>query len=99
MDSKREIVWLNEAKEEFRDAIHYLSRSSVRYAEEWVDTFDRKLALIASFPEMGRIVPEKQLKLYREILVGKYRVLYIYLHDKITIVAVRHSASNLDRLL
>ncbi|MGM9511812.1 MULTISPECIES: type II toxin-antitoxin system RelE/ParE family toxin [Larkinella] len=98
MDSGTEIIWRDEAKEDFRDALQYLSRSSLRYTEQWVDELNRKLTLLATFPEMGRIVPEKNTSFFREILVGKYRVLYIYLQKTITIVAIRHSASDVDRI-
>ena len=98
MDSVPKIIWRDEAKEDLRDILHYLSRSSVRYAEMWTDELDKKLNLLVSFPEMGRIVPEKNTQFFREILVGNYRVLYIYLHDVITVVAIRHSASNLGRI-
>ncbi|GAB3928815.1 type II toxin-antitoxin system RelE/ParE family toxin [Larkinella terrae] len=98
MDSGAEIIWRNEAKEDFRDALHYLSRSSLRYAEQWVDELNRKLTLLTTFPEMGRIVSEKNTSFFREILVGNYRVLYIYLNSKITVVAIRHSASDLGRI-
>lgn len=47
---------------------------------------------------MGRIVPEKNVSFFREILVGKYSVLYIYLHNKVTVVAIRHSAGDLGRI-
>lgn len=34
----------------------------------------------------------------REVLVGNYRVLYIYLNNLITIIAVRHQASQLGKI-
>lgn len=51
-----------------------------------------------SFPEMGRKVPEKDLIHLREMLIGSYRLLYIYIHDTITIIGVRHQASQLGKL-
>ena len=46
---------------------------------------------------MGRKVPEKELAHLREVLVENYRLLYIYLHDVITVVAIRHQASQLGK--
>ncbi|WP_083882478.1 type II toxin-antitoxin system RelE/ParE family toxin [Fibrisoma limi] len=66
--------------------------------DAWSDELVRKLKLLESFPEMGRIVPEKQLSHFRELLVGNYRLLYIYLHNTITVVGVRHQASPLGRI-
>ncbi|WP_460670406.1 type II toxin-antitoxin system RelE/ParE family toxin [Larkinella ripae] len=68
------------------------------YAEQWVDGLDRKLTLWVTGPEMGRIVPEKGTGFFRKSVVGKYRVLYLYLHNKMTILAIRHSAGELDQI-
>ncbi|WP_461044291.1 type II toxin-antitoxin system RelE/ParE family toxin [Spirosoma harenae] len=50
--------------------------------------------MLADFPEMGRLVPKHELYFYREILVGRYRVKYVYLIDTIYLVSIRHQASN-----
>lgn len=98
MDSGKPIIWKDEAKEDLRDILHYLSRSSSVYVDNWSNDLTKKLDLLASFPEMGRKVPEKELSHLREVLIGNYRLLYIYLHDMITIIAVRHQASQLGKL-
>ena len=98
MDTGTEITWREEAREDLRDVLNYLSRSSLRYMQEWGELLDHKLAFLASFPEMGRMVPEKDIKDFREISVGRYRVLYIYLNKVITIVAIRHMSSLLGKI-
>ncbi|MGF7217117.1 plasmid stabilization system protein ParE [Spirosoma lacussanchae] len=98
MDTATPVIWKDEAKEDLRDILHYLSRSPSAYVENWSDELTKKLKLLESFPEMGRKVPEKELSHLREVLVGNYRLLYIYFHDMITIIAVRHQASQLGKL-
>lgn len=98
MDTGTPIIWKDEAKEDLRDIIHYLSRSSFVYVDNWSNELTKKLDLLGSFPEMGHKVPEKELSHLREILIGNYRLLYIYLHEMITIIAIRHQASQLDKL-
>jgi toxin ParE1/3/4 len=71
---------------------------SLAYVDNWSNELTKKLSLLESFPEMGRKVPEKELSHLREILVGNYRLLYIYLLDMITIIGVRHQASQLGKL-
>ncbi|GAB4041836.1 type II toxin-antitoxin system RelE/ParE family toxin [Spirosoma jeollabukense] len=63
-----------------------------------VKRFDKKLGLLESFPEMGRKVPEKEVSYLREILVGNYRLLYIFLNNTITIIGVRHQAGHLGKI-
>ncbi|WP_461133529.1 type II toxin-antitoxin system RelE/ParE family toxin [Spirosoma lituiforme] len=98
MDTGTPIIWKDEAKEDLRDILHYLSRSSSVYVENWSNDLTKKLGLLESFPEMGRKVPEKDLIHLREMLIGSYRLLYIYIHDTITIIGVRHQASQLGKL-
>ncbi|QHV97272.1 type II toxin-antitoxin system RelE/ParE family toxin [Spirosoma endbachense] len=77
MDTGAPIIWTDEAKEDLRDVLHYLSRSPLAYVDNWSNELTKKLSLLESFPEMGRKVPEKELSHLREILVGNYRLLYI----------------------
>lgn len=44
------------------------------------------------------MVPEKEMTHLREVLIGNYRLLYIYLNHSITIIGVRHQASQLGKL-
>ncbi|QIP16736.1 type II toxin-antitoxin system RelE/ParE family toxin [Spirosoma aureum] len=77
MDTGAPIIWTDEAKEDLRDVLHYLSRSPLAYVDNWSNKLTKKLSLPVLFPEMGRKVPEKELSHLREILVGNYRLLYI----------------------
>lgn len=98
MDTSTPVIWKDEAKEDLRDILHYLSRSSSVYVDNWSNDLTKKLNLLESFPEMGRKVPEKELTHLREVLIGNYRLLYIYLYNTITIIGVRHQASQLGKL-
>jgi toxin ParE1/3/4 len=98
MDTGTPIIWRDNAKEDLRDVLHYLSRYPTAYVDTWTEELSRKLRLLESFPEMGRIVPEKEISHFREILIGNYRLLYIYLNNSITVVAIRHQSSQLGKL-
>ena len=50
--------------------------------------------MIGNQPEMGRLVPELGNTLYREILIGNYRVIY-KINDAIKILTVRSCRQNL----
>ena len=98
MDTDVPVIWTDEAKEDLRDVLHYLSRYPSAYVDDWSDQLSRKLNLLASFPEMGRMYPNRNLTYLREILIGNYRLLYIYLNEQITIIRVKHQASELGKL-
>ena len=88
------IIWMPRAKEHLNEILSDLYEISPALSESWTDELDKKLGLLADFPEMGRLVPKHELYFYREILVGRYRVRYIYLIDTIYLASIRHQASN-----
>lgn len=98
MDTITPVIWKDEAKEDLRDVLHFLARFPPAYVDTWSNDPTRKLELLESFPEMGRMVPEKEMSHLREILIGNYRLLYIYLNNQITIIGVRHQASQLGKI-
>ncbi|ADB36230.1 type II toxin-antitoxin system RelE/ParE family toxin [Spirosoma linguale] len=89
------IIWMPRAKEHLNKVLNDLYEISPTSSETWTDELDKKLALLGDFPEMGRLVPRHELYFYREILVGRYRVKYVFLIDTIYLVSIRHQASNM----
>ena len=47
-------------------------------------------------PEIGRVVPEFENTILRERLIGQYRIIYSFTHDKLEIAAIWHSAELLE---
>lgn len=86
-----------EAQEDFLDVYSSLYDESPVYADFWEKEFFKKIQLLESFPNMGRIVPEiGSIRNFREIFVGKYRVLYVVSKTILVIVGVRHGAKPLS---
>ncbi len=91
-------AWTATARKEQGDVYSSLFDVSPTLAEKWHNEVEHKLGLLMNFPEMGRIVPEKQLHFFREIFVGRYRLMYIHIHNAITVVAIRPMAAPLGKL-
>ena len=76
----------------------YISRDSQTYAH----IFAKKVLLIvegiASFPKIGRVVPEYNPSL-RERTYGNYRIVYRLKDDAVEIAAICHGAQPLDKVL
>lgn len=86
-----------EAQEDFLDVYSTLYDESPSYADFWEKEFFKKVKLLETFPNMGRIVPEiGSLRNFRELFVGKYRVLYVVSKSIVVIVGIRHSAKSLS---
>jgi len=45
---------------------------------------------LGRFPQSGRVVPESNLRSFRELIVGPYRILYLLVADGVEIVTVVH---------
>jgi plasmid stabilization system protein ParE len=52
---------------------------------------------LAAFPESGRIVPEVGRSEVREVLVGKYRLMYQLLPEEVEVLTVIHGSRLLER--
>ena len=89
---KTTVVWEDEAKEEFRDIWLDIYENAEQYADKWAKEVEENVILLERFPEMGRIVPELNVKYVREIFVGNYRVIYTFLKPILTILAIRHTS-------
>jgi toxin ParE1/3/4 len=68
------------------------ARDSARYATLVVQRIAAAIDLLASSPQMGRVVPEIGDPDVREIIVGAYRIVYRYRHDTVEIITVFHGA-------
>lgn len=99
MEKKAKLIWTSEARSEVGDIFAKIFEDSIAYADAWYEELDEKLNLLQSFPQMGRIVPEKQVSFLREVFVGSFRVIYTYLNDVITIITVRHVSAYLGKII
>ena len=59
-------------------------------AERWVDKIFDKVEKLSDFPERGRVAPELNNKIIREIIIGNYRVIYKMETNEISVLTVRH---------
>lgn len=87
------VVWSLEAEEDFDSIIHFMERQSPYYSELWGDKLLDKIELLKQFPQMGRVVPEKEVSFIREVPIDDYRLIYCFLHNTVTILAIKHTAS------
>lgn len=86
------VEWSDLARDDLADLVRYISRDSAFYARR----FGQKLVLatrrLREFPESGRIIPEAEDKILREIIVQGYRVMYRLETDRVLVLAVMHGS-------
>jgi toxin ParE1/3/4 len=79
------IAWSKLAYNDIDQIYEYISKDSSFYARKTIEKIIRQVESLDKFPESGRIVPEFDNKVIRELIEGNYRIVYRYLTPKITI--------------
>jgi plasmid stabilization system protein ParE len=65
-------------------------------ATGWLNNVVDKTRLLVLFPDMGRMVPELQRPMIREVLVAPYRIIYRRDETEVIILAIHHARRELD---
>jgi toxin ParE1/3/4 len=71
-----QIVWVKNAIQDLNEISEYIARYSPKYADSIVDRIFSKTQILKEYIEIGRIVPEINNPLIREIFEGNYRIIY-----------------------
>lgn len=90
------IEWTAPAVSDLENIQDYIARDSAEYADAVVERLVLSVDRLASFPEIGRLVPEASDPKIRELLVQSYRMIYRLRKGTIQILAVVHGARNLS---
>ena len=88
----RAVVWAESAQDALDEVIEYIAQDSRQAALQVLDAALGAGASLATLSERGRIVPELNDPVIREILVFRYRLLYRVEDERVLIVAFLHGA-------
>jgi len=90
------LIWTDQAINDLGDIGDYIAENSEKYAKLTVKKLFERPEILKTFPQAGRIVPEKNEDNLRELIEGNYRIIYeIISTDQINILTVYHSAGDL----
>ena len=91
-----EVRWTSQATVDLEAIADFIAEGSPHYARLFaVDVLDATERL-ATFPQCGRIVPEANDPIVREIILGNYRIVYRVKPGTVEILTVYHGARLLD---
>ena len=91
------VVWTEVSVEGLREIFDYISKNSIKYAKITVDRIYERANQISTNPKSGRIVPEIDDESLRELIIGKYRLIYYIVNEyRVDILRVYHSARSLS---
>lgn len=94
-----QVIWGTNGRRDLQQIAEYLASYSKPYATAWVKRIYAKVGRLASFPRMGRKVPEFDREEFRQLPEGDYRIIYELLdEDVVPIIKILHNSGNLERL-
>ena len=92
------INWTLQAKDDLKSIAEYISRDSKKYAKLQVLRIKYRTRILKSQINIGKVVFEIGKQNIREIIEGRYRIIYkIVSQEQIDILTVHHSARDLMR--
>ena len=92
------INWTLQARDDLKSIAEYISKDSKRYAKLQVLRIKYRVRILNSQIYIGKIVPEIDEQTIRELIEGRYRIIYkIISKNQVDILTVHHSARDLTR--
>ena len=82
------VVWSLQAIRDVESIRAFIARDSPSYAELVARRIVAAVERLQSFPESGRVVPERQNPVIREVIEGPFRIVYRLRGDAAEIVTV-----------
>jgi len=88
----REVVWARRARSDLRLAISHIQADSPTAARSFASGITQASRSLSTLSERGRVVPELAHDEVRELLLGRYRLVYEVFPDKVAVVRVIHAS-------
>jgi plasmid stabilization system protein ParE len=88
------LIWSFLAQGDLAEIVAYIRKDNPAAAKTLAESLVKQVDLLADFPQMGRIVPEREDPLVREIIHRNYRIIYRYIpsSNRLEIARVWHAA-------
>ncbi len=94
-----QVIWTEPALSDLDGIAEYIALDKVDAAQRLVQKVFESVERLERFPESGRIPPELESSLYREIIVGPCRIFYRCTHQKIYVLHVMRGERQLRKYL
>jgi plasmid stabilization system protein ParE len=95
MTTKR-IKFSKQAKKDIIEIFNFISLNNPQNTKQFKDKLIQKCKEILVFPNSGRLVPELNQTIFREIIYKGYRIVYLATHNDIIILTIFNGRILLD---
>ena len=86
------VVWSDDAIEDLTLIHSYISSDYTFYADRQIQRITHRTKQIGLSPKSGRVVPEYNNPLIRELIEGKYRIIYEIKPEAVWVLRIYHGA-------
>ena len=86
------LVWTRRAIADVQSITQFIAQDSPHAAQLVTQRLIAAVERLALFPQSGRIVPEIDDPLIREVIQGSYRIVYRLIRQELHILTVHHAA-------
>jgi addiction module RelE/StbE family toxin len=93
-----DLVWSPQSLRDLEAIRAYIAADSPLYADSMVRRVVAAVERLKGFPESGRMVPERNSPEIREIIVGRYRVVYRRKADVVEVATVFQGSRQLPHI-
>lgn len=96
------VLWTETAENDLVSIIEHIARENPLQANKIFGDIRKIAENIRTFPDRGRIVPELKdqgVMLYRELIIGPWRMIYRMSEDRVYVLSVLDSRPNVEDIL
>jgi toxin ParE1/3/4 len=97
-----EVLWTEVALADLEDLLGFIEREAPDAAGAVLSRLEQAAQRLEQHPHRGRVVPELarfELRLYRELIVRPWRIIYRVGHRRVFVMAVLDGRRDLEALL
>lgn len=97
-----QVLWTLTAQQDLTEIVEFIAQDSIGDALSILQKLETKAALLITFPNRGRVVPEllhTGISQYRELISAPWRIVYRVENRQVLIMAVLDSRRDLQAVL
>ena len=91
-ERRRAVIWTPGARTDLDEIITYIAKDSLPSALAFLEEALQTAESLATLSERGRVVPELNDPIVRELFIKRYRLLYEIHEQEVHVLAVLHGA-------
>jgi toxin ParE1/3/4 len=102
MKKSYDVGWSETANEDLLSVIEYIARENPLQASKIFGEIKKRAENLSAFPDRGQMVPELQdqgITLYRELIIGPWRIMYRVSGNIVYVLSVLDSRQNVEDIL